>query len=150
MKQLASQTTLIIICPFVLHQRMDNTRSAHKHPTILALLDIRKAFDSVWHNSLRFKIIACHWCHEGYPTIMKWLSQFLDGCTAQIRLRQLLSSPIQLNGGVSQGSAICPLLYILFAKEPLLNSLAYPTAMICPTGSPLEITGKPYLYYNWF
>ena len=90
---------------------------------ILALLDIRKAFDSVWHNGFRFKILGCH-----FPsTIIKWLSQFLDGRTAQVRVRQHLSASFQLNAGVRQGSAISPLLYIIFTKDTPPPRLLYPT-----------------------
>ena len=102
--------------------------SARKHPTILALLDTRKAFDSVWDNGLRFKILGFH-----FPsTIIKWVSQFLDGRTAQVRVRQLLSPPFQLNAGVPQGSAISPELYILFTKNTRPPVFDLPFRGSCP------------------
>ena len=42
---------------------------------VAAFLDVEKAFDSVWHNGLRYKI-----CMLDLPTKMtRWLSAFLVG-----------------------------------------------------------------------
>ena len=84
-------------------------------------LDVYKR--QVWHNGLRFNILGCHFP----PTIIKWLSQFLDGRTAQVRVRQHLSAPLRLHAGVPQGSAISPLLYIIFTKDTPPPRLLYPT-----------------------
>ena len=90
-----------------------------RHPNIIGLLDIRKAFDSVWHNGLRFKTLGCHFP----PNIIKWLSQFLDGRTAQVRVSQHLSALFQLHASVPQGSVIIPLLYMIFTKDTPPSSL---------------------------
>ena len=80
--------------------------SSRTHPTVLTFLDTRTAFDSVWHNCFRFKIFRCHFP----PSIIKWLSQFLDGRTTQVRIRHRFSASLQLNAGIPQGSTISPLL----------------------------------------
>ena len=51
---------------------------------VAAFLDVEKAFDSVWHNGLRFKIFQ-----SDLPTKMtRWLSDFLDGRLTKSTLRQ--------------------------------------------------------------
>ena len=43
---------------------------------VAAFLDVKKAFDSIWHNRLRYKIFQLD-----LPTKMtRWLSDFLVGC----------------------------------------------------------------------
>ena len=60
-----------------------------------------------------------------------------------------------LNAGVPQGTAISPLLYILFTKDTPLppQSLAYPSAGLAQCADDtaywaLEFTGKPYPNYS--
>lgn len=81
--------------------------------TLVAFMDVQKAFDSVWHNGLRIKLQDL-----GLPDIItRWLSDFLRGRTAQVRTNGHLSESFDLHAGVPQGSAISPLLYLLFVHD---------------------------------
>ena len=66
--------------------------------------DVAKAFDKVWHDGLKFKIL-----HLELPDILeKILCSFLDQQTVQIRINNVLSEKFPLGSGVPQGSIISP------------------------------------------
>ena len=75
--------------------------------------DIEKAFDKVWHNGLKFKIL-----NMGLPLIIeKMTANFLDDRTAKIRLNNQLSGLINIRSGVPQGSILSPTLFILYTSD---------------------------------
>ena len=75
--------------------------------------DVKRAFDKVWHEGLKFKIL-----HQNLPqTYEKILCNFLSGRRAIVRVNNSLSSEIQLLSGVPQGSIWSPTLYILFTAD---------------------------------
>ena len=75
--------------------------------------DIEKAFDKVWHNGLKFKIL-----NMGLPLIIeKITANFLDDRTAKIRLNNQLSGLINIRSGVPQGSILSPTLFILYTSD---------------------------------
>ena len=65
---------------------------------IAAFLDVEKAFDSVWHNGLRYKI------HQlDLPTkLCRWLSDFLVGRVIQVKIEGFLSPNVYPKAGVPQ------------------------------------------------
>ena len=74
---------------------------------VAAFLDIKKAFDNVWDNGLRYKIFQ-----SDLPTKMtRWLSDFLVGCVIQVDVNGFLSNKINPKAGVPQGSVLSPLLF---------------------------------------
>ena len=67
-----------------------------------------KAFDKVWHDGLRYKILQ-----QELPEIYeKILSSFLSNRTAQIEVNNAVSDKIQLLSGVPQGSILSPILFL--------------------------------------
>ena len=59
---------------FRLSQSVMESFNRRKH-AVAAFLDVKKAFDNVWHNGLRYKIFMLN-----FPTKMtRWLSDFLVG-----------------------------------------------------------------------
>ena len=75
-------------------------------PVVAAFLDIKKAFDNVWHNGLRYKIFQLD-----LPIKMTyWLSLFLVGCVLQVNVNGFLSNKINPKAGFPQGSVLSPLL----------------------------------------
>ena len=71
---------------------------------IAAFLDVEKAFDSVWHNRLRYKIYQLD-----LPTnLCRWLSDFLVGRIMKVKIEGFLSPKVCLKAGVPQGSNLSP------------------------------------------
>ena len=78
-----------------------------------AFLDVKKAFDNVWHNGLRYKIFQLN-----LPTKMtRWLSDFLVGRLIQVNVNNFLSNQINPRAGVLQGSVLSPLLFLIYVND---------------------------------
>ncbi len=68
----------------------------------MVLRDVAKAFDKVWHNGLKYKLLRL-----GLPPILeKTLCTFLDNRTAKISIGNDYSNDIDLLSGVPQGSIL--------------------------------------------
>lgn len=80
---------------------------------LVALMDVRKAFDTVWHAGLLYKLHSL-----GLPdTLVRWVASFLSNRTARVKQGESLSSAFALRAGVPQGSTISPLLYLLYVLD---------------------------------
>ncbi|KAF2348808.1 Reverse transcriptase domain [Trinorchestia longiramus] len=81
-----------------------------KNVTLLLLLDLFKAFDSVEHTRLLQKI-----SNLGIAT--QWFQSYLANRSHAVRLENTISSPMQNDFGVSQGAILSPLLFSIFIND---------------------------------
>ena len=78
--------------------------------TGMALLDIEKAFDSVWHKGLLYKLHRCN-----YPLFLtKLISSFLSDRSSFVDINGFHSEPYPIPAGVPQGSLLSPHLFNFF------------------------------------
>ena len=81
--------------------------------------DIRKAFDKVWIDGLKYKILA-----SNLPDIFeKLLFSFVTDRKACIRLDNITGPLMEIHSGVAQGSVLSPTLFIYFTADAPKPSL---------------------------
>jgi hypothetical protein len=76
-------------------------------------LDVAKAFDTVWHDGLVYKLHAA-----GVPLAMvRLLNSFLNRRVFHAKIGQVLSTQREIQAGVPQGSVLSPTLYAIFTAD---------------------------------
>ena len=82
--------------------------------TLLGLLDLSTAFDTVDHTILLDRLRIRFGVGGG---VLEWIRTFLVGRTQQVLYMGRLSSIGRLDFGVSQGSVLGPLLFLLYTAK---------------------------------
>ena len=82
--------------------------------TFLALLDLSAAFDTVDHH---ISLQRLYYTYGIGGTVLEWLHSFLTGRTQVVNFAGEHSSPLTLTCCVPQGSAVSPLLFILYTAD---------------------------------
>lgn len=81
--------------------------------TGVVLLDIEKAFDSIWHDGLIYKLIKMK-----IPTyLMRLINAFIRNRHFAVHINNSASNNINIPAGLAQGTCISPLLYSLYVAD---------------------------------
>lgn len=90
------------------------TKLNNRTPTIACLLDIEKAFDTVWHEGLVFKMntifgFGGHLC--------RMILNYLVGRTFVVTVDKYKSQPENVDAGAPQGGVLSATLYIVYVAD---------------------------------
>ena len=75
--------------------------------------DVAKAFDKVWHNGLKYKILLT----EMDDLTKRMLCSYLDGRRAQIRVGKVTGEEFPILSGVPQGGVLAPILFNFYTRD---------------------------------
>jgi len=85
--------------------------------TGLVFVDFRKAFDVINHKLLLKKLSI----YGANNLLLKWFGSYLTGRKQYVHINGYCSTSKQLLQGVSQGSIIGPILFLLFVNDMPLS-----------------------------
>lgn len=98
---------LTILTSNVQTAKLNNLKSA------ALFLDIKKAFDSVWHKGLLYKLKQI----EVPDQLVHLLKDFLRQRNIQVKINNAFSEEFTAEQGVPQGSSLSPLLYNVYCSD---------------------------------
>ena len=104
--------------------------------TIVVYLDLKAAFDRVWHLGLLYKL-----AEMGLQGRMfRWIGNYLENRTSQVRLGNISSSSYFVGAGVPQGAVLSPTLFNIIMhdmpQDPKIDIYSYADDLT------FSITGK--------
>ena len=85
-----------------------------KHISLLVLLDLSAAFDTVDHNILLLRLETSFGVTG---SVLKWISSYLSGRCQRVSVNGCFSDSHHLPFGVPQGSCLGPLLFSVYASK---------------------------------
>lgn len=93
--------------------KMIKNSLSKKESTGLLTFDIEKAFDSVWHGALLYKMLK-----QKFPMyLIKLIQSFLSNRSFAVSIQGASSRKYKILAGVPQGSVLSPTLYNLFTSD---------------------------------
>lgn len=91
----------------------------------MVALDIAKAYDSVWKHRILLTLQKWNLC----SIILKFINNFLENRTFEIRFRNILSSSITTENGLPQGSSLSVTLFLV-AINDISNQIKPPVKIL--------------------
>ena len=89
-----------------------SAKAGGKHVYAISM-NFLKAFDRVWHNELLHKLLSCGVSLDSTA----WIADYLCNRSLRVRVGSSISSPQPMNAGVSQGSHLGPVSFLVFIND---------------------------------
>ena len=86
----------------------------HRRVSLLVLLDLSAAFDTVDHEVLLRRLEVTFGIAD---TALQWFRSYLAGRSQRVLLNGSFSGDFSLPHGVPQGSCLVPLLFVIYASK---------------------------------
>jgi hypothetical protein len=89
--------------------------------TAAVFLDIEKAFDTIWHPGLLYKLSKLHFLTD----LVKLISSFISNRKFKISGEGEMPTPREIKAGMPKGSVLFPtpfILYIIMPPKPKCSS----------------------------
>ena len=99
------------------------------HVSILSLLDLSAAFDTIDHAILGQRLASTFGCPG---TVLGWFESYLSNRMQSVFVNDVQSAPSTLEYGVPQGSVLGPILFTMYTQ---------------PLGSVIQQLGTTYLFF---
>jgi retron-type reverse transcriptase len=116
----------------------------NREATGAIFLDVSKAFDTVWHKGLLYKMLK----HRISLPMTQLIQSFLRDRSFRVKLATQRSTPRKINAGVPQGSILSPTLFNIFVADipkcPSAFTVQYAddTAIIARSRNPDQLGKK--------
>lgn len=95
------------------------TQFNYGRSTVMSLLDIEKAFDTVWIPGLIYKLLQ----YNIPPNLIQFIHSFIINRKFYTKVGNDHSTIKEINAGIPQGSALGPVLYIYYINDiPMTNN----------------------------
>ena len=109
-----------------------------QHVTLLVMLDLSAAFDTVCHSTLTSRLESKFGVKGA---ALEWVRSYLLGRTQRVSVKGAVSENFDLRHGVPQGSCLGPLLFSLYTSKLFDITKQHLSAMLtthrCTCHSPL-------------
>ena len=84
-----------------------------KQQLVAVWVDLEKAFDKVWKEGLKLKLLRCGVTGHMY----KWIDSFLSDRSARVHLQGHISRKLEIEQGVPQGGVLSPTLFLIYIND---------------------------------
>ncbi|GFT70719.1 RNA-directed DNA polymerase from mobile element jockey [Trichonephila clavipes] len=116
-----------------------NEGFANKFYTVGVFLDVKRAFDKMWHDGLTYKLIKLKF--PGY--LIKIIHNYLHNKTFRVRVNSNYSANGHIQSGTLQGSSLLPSLYNIYTHDfPEHPSVSTCVSAMLSQGTQLKYTLK--------
>ena len=89
-----------------------NSIKSHTH-THCVFFDLSKAFDSICHRKLLYKLSL----YSLHPVCLAWIKAFLSDRLQRVKIKSCLSNPITCSSGTPQGSVLSSTLFTIYIND---------------------------------